>query len=134
MKKKILKIPFSAHYPKLDLPVFTTIRPPYAEYFPGKVYWIEERGRLTFQALLMHCQLVSLKTLDVSLIKFDTYPEETRNKFLDRLENWYRTKGFWRRNNSRMQLLLLYKDFQKLHAKTPKKAKPKPTGLEVFCH
>lgn len=133
-EKKPLKISFSAHYPKLDLPVFTTIRPPYAMYYPGKIYWIEIKGRLTFKALLLHCQMVSLKTLSLAMIKFDTYPEESRKKFLDTLENWYRSKDFWRRNNSRMQILLFYKDFETLKpAKSKIKEKPKKLGLEVFC-
>lgn len=128
--KKPLKIPFSEHYSKLDLPVFTTLRNPEVNYLPGEIYWIEIKGRLTFQALLLHCQMTSLRTLSLDLIKFDTKPEMTRNKFLDMLENWYRTKDFWRRNNSKMQLLLFYKDYENLKPKRKKKSKP--TKLEAL--
>lgn len=128
--KKLLKIPFSTHYPKLDLPVFTTVRNPDNNYHPGKIYWIEIKGRLAFQALLLHCQMVSIKTFSKEFIKFDTNPDMTRKKFLEMLSYWYQKKDFWRGNKTRMQLLLLYKDFEKLKPRPRKKSKP--IGLEAL--
>lgn len=86
---------------------------------------------MEFQALLLHCQMVSLKTLDLTMIKFDTEPGETREGFLNLMESFYHEQDFWRRNNSRMQFLLFYKNYEDLKPK--KKSKPKKQGLEVFC-
>ena len=106
-------ISFSTHYPKLDLPIFSTIRSPTSKHQAGIIYIVKLKGAFFCNALLLHVQKLPLNHVSDDLIRFDTFQKYFRRDFINLLRQFHGQKDWWMEKNTMVQLLW----FQKIEPK-----------------